>query len=255
MPLEIVTVPCLADNYAYLIHDAASGQTAAVDVPEAAPILAALRARGWRLSDIWITHHHGDHIDGVPALKAATGATVSGNGADARRLPPLDRVLSPGQSFAFGAHDVQVIDASGHTVGHIAFHIPAAAAAFTGDSLMACGCGRMFEGTGPMFWASLLRLAALPPETLIHSGHEYTASNIRFALSLEPSNPALIFRSSEVEALRREGQPTVPSRLAQELQTNPFLRAGLPEMKAALGMPDATDAETFAAIRARKDKF
>ncbi len=255
MPLEIVTVPCRTDNYAYLVHDTASGKTAVVDVPDAAPILAALQVRGWTLDDIWITHHHGDHTEGVPALKAATGAMVVGCAEDAGRLPPLDLALSPGQTLTIGADTVHVIDVSGHTVGHVAFYIPSAHAVFTADSLMACGCGRMFEGTAPMFWASLSRLAALPPETWVYSGHEYTTSNIRFALSLEPANPALISRSSEVDALRREGRATVPSRLAQELQTNPFLRAGLPEMKAVLGMPDAVDVDAFGAIRARKDKF
>jgi hydroxyacylglutathione hydrolase len=255
MPLEIVTVPCRADNYAYAIHDPASGQTAVVDVPDAAPILAVLANRGWQLSDIWITHHHGDHTDGVAALKAATGARVVGNADDAHRLPPLDLGLTPGMTLTIGAAPVHVMDVSGHTVGHIAFHIPSALAAFTADSLMACGCGRMFEGTAPMFWASLSRLAALPSDTQVFSGHEYTTANIRFALSLEPDNPALISRASEVEALRREGRPTVPSSLAQELATNPFLRANLASIKAAIGLPGATDAEAFAAIRARKDKF
>lgn len=255
MPLELVTLPCLADNYAYLIHDPETGATAVVDVPDAAPIQAALAERGWLLSDIWLTHHHSDHIDGVPALRAATGARVSGAAADAHRLPPLDVALAAGTSFAFAGHAVQVIDVPGHTVGHIAFHIPDAALAFTGDSLMSAGCGRLFEGTPAQMWQSLSKLAALPPDTMICSGHEYTTSNIRFALSLEPGNNDLISRSERVTKARQQGRPTVPVRLSEELATNPFLRAPLPQMKVSVGLPDATDADCFAAIRARKDRF
>lgn len=255
MTLELVTVPCLADNYAYLIHDPASGDTAVVDVPEAGPILQALNDRGWRLSQILITHHHDDHIAGVADLVAATGARTLGALADAHRLPPLDDALTEASHPKIGAHVVQVIDVPGHTVGHIAFHIPAARMAFTADSLMAAGCGRLFEGTPDQMWGSLQRLAALPADTLICSGHEYTTSNIRFALSLEPDNPALILRRDRVEEARRHGRATVPSLLSEELDTNPFLRAGLPQMKSRLGMEDAGDAEIFATIRRRKDTF
>lgn len=255
MPLELVTVPCLSDNYAYLVHDPASGATAVVDVPEAAPIFAALDARGWRLTDIWLTHHHSDHIDGVPALREATGARVIGAAADAHRLPPLDTALPDEGSFAFVGRSVHTFPVPGHTIGHIAFHIPEAKLAFTGDSLMAAGCGRLFEGTPAQMWASLSRLAALPPDTLIGSGHEYTTGNLRFALTLEPANPALISRIDRVAGLRREGLPSVPVPLSEERDTNPFLRAHLPGLKSAIGRPDASDAETFAEIRARKDRF
>ena len=255
MPLDLVTIPCLKDNYAFLIHDSASGATAVVDVPDAAPILAALQTRGWRLTDILITHHHDDHIAGVPALRDATGAKVWGAAADAHRLPPLDHALAEGDSVTIGSQTGTVIDVSGHTMGHIAFHFPASGLAFTADSLMAAGCGRLFEGTPDTMWASLSKLAALPPETLICSGHEYTASNIRFALSLEPGNPALISRASQVALAREDVRPTVPSTLSEELATNPFLRAALPELKAAVGMANASDAETFAEIRRRKDRF
>ncbi len=255
MALTLVTVPCLKDNYAFLINDSASGETAVIDVPEAEPILKALSLRGWTLSAILITHHHGDHIDGVAALKAATGAKVVGNGADAHRLPPLDLALAGGQTFTVGAESGDVIDVPGHTIGHIAFHFPASALAFTADSLMAMGCGRLFEGTPAQMWNSLSKFAALPPETLICSGHEYTASNMRFALALEPDNPDLILRHDRITAARVQGLPTVPSRLADELVTNPFLRAGMPQMKTLLGTPDATSAEAFADLRARKDRF
>ncbi len=255
MALEIVTVPCLSDNYAYLAHDAATGATAVVDVPEAAPILNALRERGWKASHILITHHHGDHIDGVPALAAATGARVIGAAADAHRLPPLDEAVAEGDVVRVGLASGVVIDVSGHTVGHVAFHFPESGVVFTADSLMALGCGRLFEGTAAQMWRSLEKLAALPPDTLVCSGHEYTAANARFARTIEPDNQALISRSDAVAEARAAGRPTVPSTLSEELATNPFLRAGLPGMKVAMGMTDASDAEVFAEIRARKDRF
>jgi hydroxyacylglutathione hydrolase len=255
MPLEIVTVPCLQDNYAYLLHDAATGETAVVDVPDPAPILSVLGAKGWRLTQILITHHHDDHIQGIPALVAATGAKVTGAAADAHRLPPLDHAVREGDSVQVGGEAGTVIDVSGHTVGHVAFHFPGSLAAFTADSLMAAGCGRVFEGTMPQMWASLSKVAALPPRTMIHSGHEYTASNIRFALTIEPGNTDLQARAADVTAARAAGRPTVPVRLSEELATNPFLRAGRASVKAAIGMPGATDAEAFAEIRGRKDRF
>lgn len=253
MPLEIVTIPCLKDNYAFLAHDPATGATACVDVPEAAPILAALAQRGWRLAEIFLTHHHWDHIDGVADLVAATGARVTGAAADAHRLPPLDRAVAEGDSVSIGAVAGRVIDVSGHSVGHIALAFPGAV--FTGDSLMALGCGRLFEGTPAQMWDSLSKLAALPPDTLVCSGHEYTQSNARFAMTIEPGNPALISRVGRIEDARSAGGPTVPSVLAEELATNPFLRAHLPEIKAALGMETAGDAAVFAEIRGRKDRF
>lgn len=255
MPLELVTIPCLTDNYAYLINDAETGQTAAIDVPEVGPILAALEARQWRLTDILITHHHDDHIQGVDALRAATGAMVLGAAADAHRLPKLDLALTEDSSFSIGHEFARVIDVPGHTLGHIAFHFPESHLAFTADSLMAGGCGRLFEGSARQMHDSLQKLAALPPETLICSGHEYTASNLRFAFTLEPGNPALISRIAEVAAHRAQGRPTVPVPLATELATNPYLRAHLPALKAAVGLPDADAAIVFAEIRARKDKF
>ena len=253
MPLDLVTVPCLSDNYAYLVHDPASGRTAVVDVPEAGPILAALDAHQWRLTDILITHHHGDHIDGVDALRTRTGARVWGAAADAHRLPRLDEALIDGSRFHLGGAEVQVIEVPGHTIGHIAFLMPGLA--FTADSLMAGGCGRLFEGTARQMHASLARLAQLPPETLVCSGHEYTASNLRFALTLEPDNPRLISRMAEVASQRSQGRPTVPSSLETELATNPYLRAHLPALKTAVGLPDADAATVFAEIRARKDRF
>ena len=253
MTFEIVTVPCLSDNYAYLIQR--GGKTALVDAPEAAPIQSALDARGWGLDDIWITHHHADHIDGVAELRGRHGARVVGNKADARRLPPLDLALGDGESFDFAGAPVTVMDVSGHTIGHIAFHLPAANAVFTADSLMALGCGRVFEGTMDQMWASLSKLAALPPGTMVYSGHEYTTTNARFALTIEPETPALQHGIDLIAAARDRGEPTVPSQLSTELETNPFLRAGLAEVKSLLNMSGRSDAEVFAEIRRRKDSF
>jgi hydroxyacylglutathione hydrolase len=255
MPLQLVTIPCLSDNYAYLIHDPETGQTAVVDVPEPGPILAALEAHQWRLTDILITHHHDDHIQGVDALRGQTSAMVLGAAADAHRLPRLDLALDEATTFSIGSEFARVIDVPGHTLGHIAFHFPQSHLCFTADSLMAGGCGRVFEGTARQMHASLQKLAALPPETLICSGHEYTASNLRFAATLEPDNPQLIFRAAEVAAKRAKGIPTVPVPLSEELATNPYLRAHLPALKTAVGLPDADDVTVFAEIRARKDKF
>lgn len=255
MTLELVTIPCLKDNYAYLLHDAASGETTLIDAPEAGPILAELKARRWRLDQILLTHHHWDHIDGVSEIVEATSAEILGAAADAHRLPPLTRALVEADTVKIGRELGYVIEVSGHTVGHIAFYFPVSGLAFTADSLMAGGCGRLFEGTPAQMWDSLSKLRQLPPETLICSGHEYTTANLRFAATIEPENAALIARITRVNKARAENRATVPSRLSGELATNPFLRAGEPHIKAALGMADASDAEVFAEIRARKDKF
>ena len=255
MVLELVAIPCLTDNFAFLIRDAATGSVALVDAPEAAPILAVLRDRGWKLDLILLTHHHDDHIQAVPELRAATGARVWGAAADAHRLPPLDRALAEGDGITVGHETGTVIGVPGHTSGHLAFHFPASGLAFTADSLMAGGCGRLFEGTAAQMHASLAKLAALPSETLICSGHEYTAANLRFAATLEPGNPALISRIADVAEKRARGIPTVPVPLHVELDTNPYLRAHLPALKTAVGLPDADDVTVFAEIRARMDKF
>ncbi|MFV2002249.1 MAG: hydroxyacylglutathione hydrolase [Paracoccaceae bacterium] len=255
MPLKIVTVACLADNYVFLLHSDSTGETALIDAPEAKPVLDELSARGWHLTEIWLTHHHWDHIDAVSELKEITGAKVIGAAADAHRLPPLNEALSEGSVYEFAGHKVQVLDVSGHTVGHIAFYVADAGAAFTGDSLMAMGCGRLFEGSADQMWSSLSKLAALPPDTLICSGHEYTAANAKFALSVDRGNADLAARITDIDAARAAGRATVPSALSLELATNPFLRAAQAEMKAGIGMPDASDAAVFAEIRKRKDNF
>jgi hydroxyacylglutathione hydrolase len=255
MPLEIITVPCLSDNYAFLVHDPQSGKTAVVDAPEAGPIKAELSQRGWELSEIWLTHHHDDHIDGVPELLAAYSATVVGAKADVHRLPKLDRAVSDGDSFTFGGEVVQILDVSGHTIGHIALNLPKTAALFTADSLMALGCGRLFEGTPAQMFASLQKTTAMPDETTVYSGHEYTASNAAFASTVDPENPALISRILDITAKRKNSQPTVPSSLQLERATNPFLRAHDPAIQAHLNMVGAAPVDVFTEIRARKDRF
>ena len=255
MTLEIVVVPCRTDNYAYLCHEPEGGRTTVVDAPEAAPILEAARSRGWRIDQILLTHHHLDHVEGVAEIRSATAARVVGASADSRRLPPLDLAVEDGSSVAIGNESGAVIDVSGHTVGHVAYLFPDARAAFTGDSLMALGCGRVFEGTFPMMHETLSRFLGLPEDMRIYSGHEYTEGNARFAITVDPGNADLERRTEEILALRAEGRPTVPSLLGTEFRTNPFLRCHVPGVKSALGMEGASDADVFEAIRRRKDRF
>jgi len=255
MTLELETIPCLADNYAFLVHDRKSGATALFDAPETWPIQRELEKHDWQLTHIFLTHHHGDHIDAVEELVAGYHPEVIGAARDAHRLPPLDAAVEPGQAYDMWGREVQVIDAAGHTTGHVAYYLPRLGAAFTGDSLMALGCGRLFEGSAADMWQTLTRLAALPDDTLICSGHEYTAANGRFALSVDAANPALRERVERTARARALGTPTVPSSLELEKATNPFLRASDQEVKAGLGMGDASDVEVFAHIRAAKDRF
>ena len=210
MTLEIVTIPCLADNYAFLLRDSATGKVALVDAPESYPIQKALQDKGWKLDIVILTHHHYDHVDGLPELVAEYHPQVIGAKADTNRLPPLDLALNEGDTFMLGESEGHIIDVSGHTIGHIAFHFPSANAVFTADSLMALGCGRLFEGTPEMMWASLSKLSALPADTIVYSGHEYTASNAKFALAVEPENTALQARAADITAKRAAGIPTVP---------------------------------------------
>jgi len=255
MAVEVVTVPCRTDNYAYLVRDAGSGQVALVDAPEEAPIREALEARGWGLDQIWITHHHADHTDAVEPLREAFGAKVVGHVKDLGRLPHLDRELSEGETVTLGETVARVLDVSGHTIGHIAYVIDEPPMAFTADSLMALGCGRVFEGTHAQMWQSLTKLMDLPGETQIYSGHNYGAANGRFAASIEPANAALKDRIARIEAADAAGEPIVPATLEEELATNPFLRATEDAVKAAVGLPGGDDAAVFAEIRRRKDAF
>ncbi|TGN56407.1 hydroxyacylglutathione hydrolase [Paracoccus liaowanqingii] len=248
MPLDLVTLRCLKDNYAYLLHG--GGGTVLIDAPEAMPILTELEARGWGLDAILLTHHHDDHIQAVAEIVAATGARVIGADADAGRLPPLDLRVRPGEPLEILGEPVGILDVSGHTVGHIAFHFPHSAMAFTADSLMALGCGRLFEGDPAMMWDSLSRLDALPGETLICSGHDYCAANGAFALSVDPDNAALQERLAAIAEAR---SPCAPATLEIERATNPFLRVAA--LRGSLGMEGADDAQVFARLRAMKDDF
>jgi len=255
MTLMLKTVPCLRDNYAYLIHDASSGRTAVVDVPEADPIKRALAQAGWVLSDILITHHHDDHIGGVEALREATGAAVWGARADQHRLPALDHVLEEGDRVVLGNEIGYVIDVPGHTIGHIAFHFPDSGLAFTADSLMALGCGRLFEGNAAQMWDSLTKLMALPEDTLMCSGHDYIKGNGAFALSVDPDNVDLQTRLAELEVGRASGKPMATASLGVEKATNPFLRASQDYLKQRCGQKAATDLEMFSYLRDLKDRF
>ena len=234
MTIEIVGVPVLNDNYVWLMHEEVTGETVVIDPAVAGPVLEAASARGWTISQIWNTHWHPDHAGGNEAIKAATGCTVIASEVDSARTPAVDRQVSHGDVIAIGAWDFHVIDVGGHTNGHIALHSARADLAFVGDALFALGCGRMFEGTPPQFWASLCRLKALPPSTLLYCAHEYTLSNAKFAAAMEPDNADIAARLAEVSAMRERGEPTVPTTIRQERATNPFMRAGTVEELARL---------------------
>lgn len=246
-----VILRCRADNYAYLIHDAASGETTLIDAPDAAPIAAELDRRGWTLSHILLTHHHDDHVAGVADLRA--GAQVWGARADAHRLPPLDHALAPGDTIALRAGDVQVMDAPGHTIGHIAFYLAARDALFSGDSLMVHGCGRLFEGTPAQMLATCMAMRALPGQTRLYSGHDYAAANLRFAADFAPDAGALAARQHALSDLAARGAPTVGVTLADECLLNPYLRCDLPQVAQAAGLAGAPALDVLTAIRARKD--
>lgn len=251
--LEVHQFPCLSDNYGFLLHDAASGETACIDTPDADEYLRQAQGKGWCITHIWNTHWHPDHAGGNAAIKAATGCTIVAPAVDSPKIAGVDRTVGQGDTVKLGEWAAEVIDVGGHTMGHIAYHLPEARLAFVGDSLFALGCGRMFEGTASQFWASLSRLKALPPETVLYCAHEYTQSNARFALHADPENTTLQAYADDVERKRAAGLPTVPTRLDRELAANPFLRADTDEMRIRWG--GTSPPETFAALRAAKDSF
>jgi hydroxyacylglutathione hydrolase len=246
--------PCLTDNYGFLVHDGATGETACIDTPDSQRILEEARARGWKITQIWNTHWHPDHAGGNLAIKEATGCTVVGPRGEAARIPGIDRPLGDGDIVKLGALEAKVIDTPGHTAGHIGYYLPQLGSAFVGDTLFALGCGRLFEGTAAQMWASLSRIAALPDKTRIYCAHEYTAANAAFAITVDPGNGVLQERTREIRALREAGRPTVPTTLGVEKASNPFLRADDPALQEAMGHAGDTVA-TFAEIRGRKDKF
>ncbi|MBW8785616.1 MAG: hydroxyacylglutathione hydrolase [Novosphingobium sp.] len=247
--LEVHQFPCLSDNYGFLVHDPESTETACIDTPDADAYLREAARCRWQITHIWNTHWHPDHAGGNAAIKAATGCKVIAPAAEAEKIEGVDRAVRPGDVVCLGDWEAAVIDVGGHTSGHIAYYIPGAGMAFVGDSLFALGCGRMFEGTPEQFWASLARLKALPPSTTLYCAHEYTASNARFALHADPDNPTLRKYAERVTAQRARGEPTVPTSLARELPTNPFLRADDPAMQARWGGGNADFVAAEAGIR------
>lgn len=253
--LEIHRIPVLNDNYVWLVHEPVAGRTAVVDPAVAEPVEAALRRQGWTLTHILNTHHHGDHTGGNLALKAAYGCTIVGPAADRDRIPGIDVALADGDRYALGAAEAEVFDVPGHTRGHIAFWFAADRALFCGDTLFALGCGRLFEGTPAQMWRSLGKLKALPGDARVFCAHEYTQSNARFALTVDGANVALVRRAREIDAARARGEATVPSTIALERETNPFLRADDPALAAAVGLPANDPVAVFAEVRRRKDSF
>jgi hydroxyacylglutathione hydrolase len=253
MALIVEQFMCRSDNFGVLIHDPDAKLTAAIDAPEAGPIRERLREKGWKLDRILTTHHHGDHTEGNLALKQEFGCRITGpEGSD---IPGRDEVVREGDSFRFGGSEVRVLATPGHTLDHIAYFLPGAGIAFVGDTLFAIGCGRIIEGTPAMMWASLEKLMKLPDDTRIYCGHEYTQANARFALTIEPDNAELVARARAVDALRADGKPTLPTTIAVEKRTNPFLRVDVPAIRDRLEMRGRPAAEVFAEIRGRKDRF
>lgn len=251
MPLTVHQFPCLSDNYGFLVRDEASGKTACIDTPDATSILRELKAKGWALDLILNTHWHPDHAGGNAEIKAATGCAIVGPG-EVTRIAPLDREITGGDTVDLGETTFQVIESGGHTLGHIAYYAPSDRIAFVGDTLFALGCGRMFEGTPEQMWESLQRLAALPDDTTVYCAHEYTASNARFALSVDDT-PALTARAEAIFAARERGEWTVPTTIGLEKATNPFLRA--PALASRVGAAGQPDHLAFAAVRSAKDEF
>jgi hydroxyacylglutathione hydrolase len=255
MAVKIEQFMCRSDNFGILAHDPASGQTAIIDAPEERPILEAIARTGWTPTVLLVTHHHGDHVEANLALKQRFGLKIIGPKAEAAKVPGIDETVAEGDELSLLGETVRVIETPGHTAGHVSYYLPKSGIAFTADTLFALGCGRIFEGTPAIMMASLKKLAALPAGTAVYCGHEYTLSNARFALSVDPTNSALKLRVKEIEALRAADKPTLPTTIGQELATNPFLRWHDPAIRKNLGMQTASDEAVFAEIRKRKDIF
>lgn len=253
--LQIEVFLCRSDNFGVLIHDPETGLTASIDAPEEGPILRALDQRGWTLSHIFTTHHHHDHVDANLALKERFQCKIIGPLDEALAIPGLDQAYGDGDTFEFAGRKVEVILTPGHTAGHICYYLPDEKLLFAADTLFAMGCGRLFERPAPDMWASFQKLMALPDDTNVYFGHEYTQSNSTFALTIDPSNDALKKRHSDVLATRARGGFTIPTTIALEKATNPYMRVANSDLRAHLGLNDASDAEVFAEIRARKDNF
>jgi hydroxyacylglutathione hydrolase len=255
MAAQIHLFSCLSDNYGVLLHDPASGKTAAIDAPEAAAVEAALQKKGWTLTDILVTHHHADHTDGIPALKAKYKCRVVAPAAEAAKIPGVDETVREGDTVTVGTLNANIIETPGHTSGHIAYWFHGDKVAFVGDTLFSIGCGRVIEGTMDEMWQSLRKLRDLPDDTLIYCGHEYTEANIRFAKTIEPDNAALSAREADVKRLRAQGAFTIPVTLGDEKAQNCFLRADVPDVATSVGLAGKPANEVFAEIRERKNKF
>jgi hydroxyacylglutathione hydrolase len=255
MPAQIHLFLCLKDNFGVLLHDPASGATAAIDAPEAAPIEAALESIGWRLTDILVTHHHNDHTAGIPALKQQHKCRVVAPHGEAARIPLVDETLREGGTVRVGGLEGRGIETPGHTASPLSFYFPAEKLAFVGDTLFSIGCGRVIEGTPETMWQSLVKLRNLPDDTQFYCGHEYTEANIRFARTIEPDNKALAARAEEVARLRSAGKPTIPATIGAEKAANPFLRADDPEVAKSVGLAGSPAWKVFAEIRERKNRF
>jgi len=255
MSIEIHMFGCLNDNYGFLVHDPDNQLTACIDTPEVAPINAALAERGWKLTHIFNTHHHFDHAGGNEALKAQWQCTIVGAAVDAARIPGIDQQVADGERFQFGSNTVKVLEVPGHTSGHIAYYFEDEKVAFVGDTLFALGCGRLFEGSPQQMWQSLNKLMALPDETVVYCAHEYTQANAAFAMTVEPDNAALQERTQEIAERRAAGRPTVPTTIALEKATNPFLRPASPDLQRTLNMEGEDLVAVFAETRRRKDHF
>jgi len=254
MPAETHLFKCLSDNYGVLLHDSGSGATASIDAPEAAPVEAALKATGWRLTDILVTHHHHDHTGGIAALKAKYKCRVVAP-AKSSNIPGVDETVREGDKVKLGTLSANVIETPGHTLDHIAYWFHADKLAFVGDTLFSIGCGRVIEGNAEMMWESLKKLRDLPNDTEVFCGHEYTLANIKFARTVEPDNAVLAARETQARKQIQESEPTIPVTIGDEKLANPFLRADLPETAAAIGMAGKPAAQVFAEIRQRKNNF
>jgi hydroxyacylglutathione hydrolase len=253
--LEIYQFPTRSDNYGVLIHDPKTEATASIDAPDADEVLAALREKGWVLTHILTTHHHSDHTSGNKKLKKMTGCTIIGPAREARSIPGIDVEVCEGKTVEVGNASALVIETPGHTKGHVSYFFPDDGIVFVGDTLFSVGCGKLLEGDAKTMWRSLQKLMALPPETKLYCGHEYTRANARFALTVEPGNEALKARAAEVDALAKRGEPALPTTIAQELATNPFLRPSSPEIQQRLGMEGRELWEIYGETRKRKDRF
>ena len=253
--LQVERIPALSDNYMFLLFDPVSGTSGIVDPADAGPVIEALERHDRSLDWILNTHHHADHTAGNGDLMQRYGARLAGPAGDHSRIAGMDILLREGEAFTFGSHRVDILETPGHTSGHVSLHFADAGMLFSGDTLFALGCGRLFEGSPAQMWESLSKYAAMPDETIVWCGHEYTLANARFALTVDPTNSALKERAEHIEKLRAENKPTAPTTIGEEMATNPFLRWHDPAIRRNLGMENASDEAVFAEIRKRKDLF